>query len=181
MESGIGKVQRTDLGTTCLEIEVIDRKSLIRQEFVGKVDERTSIICVYDNGIDASLILDENGNAKCNMLSLKFEDVEDNEFNCMQVEHGALIALFLLQHLGETDRLIISCDGGTCRSPAIAAAIMVKLGMDDTIIWENGKFVPNMHVFKTTLVGLYAGRLPSIDYEKRETINIRAWNKLNEV
>lgn len=169
---------REDLGTTCLEIQIVNR-----DEFEKLVipDKGAACICVYNNSFNARNIFDADGHAKCDIIGLNFQDVEEGEPGCMNMQQSAKIARFVLDNIRRIDKLIVSCDGGTCRSPAIAAAIMVKLGLDDFIIWRNGKFVPNMHVFKTTLRGLFMGNIPDIDIAEREAVNLKAWKELNDI
>ena len=52
------------------------------------------------------------------------------------------------------DTIYCSCDAGESRSPAVAAAVMRYLGMDDMKIWKNLHYHPNMLVFVMLSAGL---------------------------
>jgi len=60
---------------------------------------------------------------------------------------AAAFADFLRQSDGRIDTLYCCCDAGESRSPAVAAAVMRYLGMDDLPIWRNPHYHPNMLVF----------------------------------
>jgi hypothetical protein len=50
---------------------------------------------------------------------------------------------------------IIQCDGGISRSSATAAAISKILYNDDMWIFDNPRYVPNMHIYSTILKTYY--------------------------
>lgn len=60
----------------------------------------------------------------------------------------------------DVDQLIIHCNMGVSRSPAVAAAIKKALtGSDDEFF--DGKFVPNMVVYYTVLKAFGLDNTPS--------------------
>ena len=76
---------------------------------------------------------------------------------------------------------IVSCKGGVSRSPAIAAAILRYFRLngyiaDERIIFNNGKYSPNMHVFR---LFCYALNVPVKNSELKEfeEINLKAWRE----
>lgn len=53
---------------------------------------------------------------------------------------------FFRGHQG-CDVLLVACDDGRSRAPAMAAALLRSLGKDDGFIWDNPVFRPNPWVF----------------------------------
>ena len=75
-------------------------------------------------------------------------------------------------------KFILSGKGGVCRSPAITAAILRYFRLngykaDETIIFENGNFTPNMYAYKLFCKAL---GVPITEEELNylETINLEA-------
>lgn len=62
-------------------------------------------------------------------------------------EDAEVIAGFVRSQIDFVDTLYICCDAAESRSPAVAAAVMRYFGLDDTEIWRNPHYHPNMLVF----------------------------------
>ena len=88
------------------------------------------------------------------VLPLRFDDVTSKEDFKMEEEDGEKIREFLRAVLPKIDRLIVHCEYGVSRSAGIAAAIMKALTGSDIEIFNNPKYVPNMHCYRTTLNAL---------------------------
>jgi predicted protein tyrosine phosphatase len=71
---------------------------------------------------------------------------------------AASVWAFVMQHRGAIDRLVVHCDAGVSRSPAVAAAIAKALGVDDTDYF-GGRYRPNMRVYRM-LLDAYPGPRP---------------------
>lgn len=81
-----------------------------------------------------------------------FRQYEDLDCECpgrsFSQTDAAAFASFL-KHLGTgMDTLYCCCDAGESRSPAVAAAMMRYLGMDDMPLWQDPHYHPNMLVFE---------------------------------
>lgn len=63
------------------------------------------------------------------------------------------IKRFLLKHIGDAglDLVIVQCEAGQSRSAGIAAALMKYFWNDDTAIFNNHKYTPNMLCYRTML------------------------------
>jgi predicted protein tyrosine phosphatase len=57
---------------------------------------------------------------------------------------------FVRQHVGQIERIVVHCDAGVSRSPAVAAALSRVLNGDDAAFF-GGPYRPNMHVYRTLL------------------------------
>jgi len=84
------------------------------------------------------------------VLRLCFDDAEDSRFwqNLMTEEQADAICAFVLRYGREIDWLVIHCSAGVSRSPAVAAGILGGLRQDESEIWDNPDYRPNMFVYR---------------------------------
>lgn len=84
-------------------------------------------------------------------ISYVFRQYEDLDYECpgrsFSQSDAAAFADFLKKLETGIDTLYCCCDAGESRSPAVAAAAMRYLGMDDMAVWRNPHYHPNMLVF----------------------------------
>ena len=149
---------------------------------------------ILENGINPSecgIIRITDTNKKFNSIShipfkstleLHFDDVEDGDGspNIITKRHAESILGFIIYNWDLVKHLIICCDGGVSRSAAVAAAIRLRLGMDDWGIWRDGSKAPNMTVFRL-LIDTFG--IPLLDEEiaRRETIHSMYFNKYHDL
>lgn len=93
----------------------------------------------------------------CAVLKLKFDDVESNEPDCISADDAACIVHFINRIKDKTDRVIVHCEAGVSRSAGVAAAIMKFINMDDSIIFNDDKFRPNMTCYEKVLNAFITG------------------------
>lgn len=55
------------------------------------------------------------------------------------------------KYWGTVDQIIVHCDAGYSRSPAVAAAIAKAMGKSDEVYFSSGEYCPNRHVYRTLL------------------------------
>ena len=92
------------------------------------------------------------------ILPIHFDDVEKDEvmygtkvFPAITEAQATKIWEFVdLAMIAEVELIIVHCDAGTCRSPAVAAAIDLVINGDDTK-WFQPPYLPNKKVYKTML------------------------------
>jgi len=90
-------------------------------------------------------------------LRIKFPDADRNyEYNgkiieVMTEKDAEHILLFVSSVMHKIKLIVCQCDGGISRSSAVAAALGKILNNDDTFIFNNLKYKPNMHVYRTIL------------------------------
>lgn len=75
---------------------------------------------------------------------------------------AAAFARFLQSH-NDAQTVYCCCDAGKSRSPAVAAAVLRYFGMDDSCIWSDPGYHPNMLVFDLLTQAL---GIPVSDEEK---------------
>jgi len=66
-------------------------------------------------------------------------------------EHAMHIANFVLENKDSIGILICHCDAGISRSSGVAAAIQRALTGDDKEIFNDKRYIPNMHVYRKVL------------------------------
>ena len=95
-------------------------------------------------------------NAAClGVLRLAFPDVEvaselHPENALFSREHAERLWSFVKEHRAKVERIIVHCDAGKSRSPAVAAALARVLDGDDASYF-GGRYTPNMRVYRTLL------------------------------
>ena len=89
------------------------------------------------------------------VLRLSFPDAEATsplypEATLFSREQAEEIWVFVHQHLLDVRRIIVHCDAGLSRSPAVGAALARVLNGDDAEFF-GGRYRPNMRVYRTLL------------------------------
>ena len=99
--------------------------------------------------ISSSAEIDIN---KLRKIPYIFRCYDDLDYDCpgrsISGEDAAAFAAFLRNQAPGIDTLYCCCDAGESRSPAVAAAVMRWMEMDDLVIWRNPRYHPNMLVFE---------------------------------
>lgn len=87
------------------------------------------------------------------VLVLSFDDAEEipgtaepGEITLMSEDQARRIVAFVLKHEAGIGTVVVHCEQGMSRSPAIAAALCRGLGGDDAPFWSD--YSPNRLVFR---------------------------------
>jgi predicted protein tyrosine phosphatase len=103
---------------------------------------------------NAKLELTEENNIK-DILYTKFNDTDSQitAYGGIKPEEAEQIAVFVKKYmnLNEEYNLIVQCGAGQSRSAGVAAAIMKYLWEDDTPIFNNKLYKPNMRCYRYVL------------------------------
>ena len=90
------------------------------------------------------------------ILRLRFHDAEPvagfiapPEIKQMTQRQAQAIWQFVQKHLSDIKVIVVHCEAGMSRSPAVAAAICKSLGGDDSKFFQ--EFQPNMLVYRLVL------------------------------
>ncbi len=107
--------------------------------------ERTALISIMDHQRDC-----EERYPAPRVLRLCFDDAAERSFwqNLMTEEQADAICSFVLRYGREIDQLIIHCNAGVSRSPAVGAAILAGLRQDEDVIRENPAYCLNPYVYR---------------------------------
>ena len=89
-------------------------------------------------------------------LFVAFHDAEPTEsfilppeIKLMTPKQAAKIWAFVMKHVGVIDAVVVHCEQGMSRSPAVAAGILMGLGMDAAELI--GTYQPNAYVLRRML------------------------------
>jgi predicted protein tyrosine phosphatase len=130
-----------------MNILVTDRKSiedgiLVRTSYI--------VISIRDPGKMKAAVRKTSGLRAT--LFLQFHDTEPTkgmilppEIRLMSPKDAASIWAFVLKHSKNVGTIVVHCEQGMSRSPAIAAAICKGLGGDDQRFWR--EYQPNRYVY----------------------------------
>lgn len=131
-----------------MKITVMNRADAVRYSYRPQ-NERSAVISIstpnekYNGNIHSSIY-----NGISGVLRLWFDDVESGQ-DCIQKEDAEKIKRFVEAH--KEDQIIVHCDAGISRSAGIAAALMKYYNGDDTPIFDNPRYCPNMLCYRTML------------------------------
>lgn len=137
-----------------MKITVMNRQDAVRYSFHPQ-DERAAVISISTpNEEYHTNIYTSPYNKITSVLRLWFDDVESGR-DCIKTEDAEEIKRFVELH--KDDPIIIHCDAGISRSAGIAAALMKYYNGDDTPIFDNPRYCPNMLCYRTMLNALMEG------------------------
>lgn len=123
-----------------------------KKDSYGKVLVPTSIISIFTPG-DIQNTFAKRENIK-DILFLCFDDIEyEKEKGIFMSENDAKKIVAFIKRCQERgiQEIWVHCDAGISRSAGVAAAIMKYLNNDDSLIFNNPKYCPNMYCYRLTL------------------------------
>lgn len=147
-----------------MNVLVLSRKKA--SEYCGLPHKnKVAIISISNPGSDyafSPFISKDSG--VTDILNLCFSDADSpssrdvygkevSALDLMQKEDALRVREFVANHENET--IIVHCDAGISRSAGVAAAILKAYNGDDSAIFDNPRYQPNMHCYMTTLRVLY--------------------------
>lgn len=149
------------------------------REYSSKGDiNKCVIISINDTFVEANEF-NNNPNIK-GVCSLFFNDVEGHETGHMVREDADKIIEFINGYINEVDEIVVHCGAGVSRSAGVCAALMLIVNGDDSEIFNNGKYCPNMHCYRLVLES-YFGYYDKAAADEKIRRNLIEWRKLNEL
>lgn len=134
-----------------MNLLVTDRESI---EAGIAVRTRYVVISIYDSRSKKPKVRKQPG--LVDVLFLKFDDAEPSalmelpaNIKLITAAHAKAVWDFLALHQKNIGTVVVHCEQGMSRSPAVAAAIAKKLGIDETRFWEEHQ--PNKYVYEMML------------------------------
>ena len=137
-----------------MEIVVMNKHSA--EEYSLERHEESSVIISISSckNTPAYIIPNKVANIK-EVLFLEFNDTDSTKF----LDGGILskdakqICDFVNKYKDDVslDKIIVHCEAGQSRSAGVAAAIMKYLNNDDTPIFNNHRYTPNMSCYRAVL------------------------------
>lgn len=84
------------------------------------------------------------------ILYIEINDVDDTElfeeYKILNEEEAEQIIDFVTNH-EDISNIVVHCDAGVSRSSGTAAALLKIFNGDDSEIFDNKKFIPNMYIY----------------------------------
>lgn len=122
---------------------------------VENIDEPTLIISISSTDDKLPLIMNEADNENIRHIEyLQFDDIDTSEslhgLKPMSDEDAGCIVDALIQYVDEVSQIIVHCDAGYSRSPAVAAVLAKALGESDEEFFGHDYCINN-HVYTTLL------------------------------
>lgn len=136
-----------------MEVQVMSRKQF--EEYGKKSHRKSSLaISISSCGEMAPFIVNNNCNKIVNRLNLFFNDTDDRNpaSGGIQYKDALEIACFLRMYYNTSiDKIIVHCGAGQSRSAGVAAAILKYYTGDDSQIFDNPRYTPNMMCYRYVL------------------------------
>ncbi|MEI8194537.1 MAG: hypothetical protein WCI73_01370 [Phycisphaerae bacterium] len=134
-----------------MEIIVTDRESI---EAGIIIHSAYVVISIHDPHKQRAKVRKQGGLR--GVLYLAFHDAEPtaameipDDIKMMTPEQASQIWTFVDQHMAKVGVIVVHCEQGMSRSPAVAAAISKSLGLDESRFWS--EYQPNRHVYRSVL------------------------------
>ena len=142
-------------------MEIIVKNKRDMEAYAKKSHTKTSIvISISSFGSSQARIIPNKENGILRVCYSVFNDTDSISTD----EYGisSLVAFRIVNFLKEAsnqikfDQIIVQCEAGQSRSAGVAAALMKYINGDDTPIFDNPRYKPNMRVYRSILDTLYA-------------------------
>lgn len=136
------------------EIIVMSRRDTIKYSHAENM-KSSIIISITDYNKSFPIIHKTTNNKILRILRLRFDDVTetDDNYTAIDDEQAKTIASFVKMNMN-IEKIIVHCEAGISRSAGCAAAIMKYLKNDDTPIFDNSYYKPNMTVYRKVINAL---------------------------
>ena len=137
-----------------MRVEVMNKITVEKRSKI-ELHEDKVIISIYTPSNKPAIISD-NPTIR-DILFLSFEDCDNTDkerypdSSVFSYNQAFLIFHFVMKWWNKVDSIWVQCEGGISRSAGVAAAILKALTNDDSQIFNNKKYCPNMLVYRKTL------------------------------
>jgi predicted protein tyrosine phosphatase len=161
-----------------MKFQVMSRQNARNYSFKNDI-ERCVIISINDVADELNRF-NKNPNI-VSVCSLSFDDVESNGRNPMTKADADKIIEFVNHYVNNVGEIIVHCGAGVSRSAGVCAALMLILTGDDSAIFNNSRFCPNMHCYRLVLESYfgYYDRQPIDEALRNNIIELRKLNNLD--
>lgn len=130
------------------DIIVKSRANMIQYTETNNDNITYAIVSISDYNADAPDFADDPNLFDC--ITVFFDDEEGGN-TAMNETDAQEILDFVKSIENDIDILFVHCGGGVSRSAGTAAALMMLWYGDDSQIFNNGQYAPNMHCYRTML------------------------------
>lgn len=158
-----------------MKFEVLSRQNAKRMSYKQDIED-CIIISITD--IDKEINKFASNPHIKNICRLQFDDVEINEPRHITRNDAEKILEFVNHYVDKIDKIVVHCEAGVSRSAGVCAALMQIINGDDSEIFDNPKFCPNMTCYRTVLTAFFGSYDQEAADEKIKR-NIEIWRKEN--
>jgi predicted protein tyrosine phosphatase len=142
-------------GIDGMQVEVMNREQAKRFSFQPHSFE-SAMISITDP--DKPVVLFDRSRQKNGIrfvTRVSFWDEEEDKHGCISEEQAQTIAEAALDARGFcVDMIVVHCEAGKCRSAGVAAAILKAFTGDDTSVFNDPQYTPNMICYRRVLNAL---------------------------
>lgn len=138
-----------------MKVEVMNRSTAEARSEIERHEDKI-VISIY-TPTDTPAAIDRNNPTIIDVLQLAFVDSDDTDKDrfdwtwIFSYQQAYKIFKFIEKWKDKVDRIWIHCDGGVSRSAGVGAAILKAYTNDDSQIFGNPNYYPNMLVYRRTL------------------------------
>ena len=118
-------------------------------------DFTSAIISITDVDKELNTLIVNTDNGVKWVLKVQFDDRDKGEPFCITEKDAEKIAEFVKKTADKVDTIIVHCEAGISRSAGVAAAISKYFFNDDTAIFNNRQYCPNMTCYRYVLNALF--------------------------
>lgn len=124
--------------------------------FVENISVPTLILSISGTDEEIPKILAETDNPNIiHTEFFQFDDIDTPDMvhglTPMSEEDAKRLVDVYEQYKDRVEQIIVHCDAGYSRSPAVAAALCKAIGMSDAEYFGCGDYCPNRHVYRTVM------------------------------
>lgn len=130
-------------------VRIMSRMKAIQHSQFKEIPSCVIVSITEGKGITPSFYRGEDSQVK-DVFPLFFDDIdrEIQGYHAPQEEDFKGLREFIDKWKDEVDEIVVHCHAGISRSSGCAAAICQYIGVDDTFIWDSGRYIPNRRVYK---------------------------------
>ena len=131
-----------------MQYKILSRSAAKKASY--KLDRRTIIISITDPDKDSVIFhQSENLVAVCRVSFDDIDHVSHDYEVLMSDEDAKKIKIFIDRYQDRVEQIIVHCEAGQSRSAGVMAAIKLWLENDKFSVWDDPKYTPNRHCYRT--------------------------------
>lgn len=135
-------------------IEVMSREEVQKYSY-SQHDEEVAIISISNYGEAFPNLFSNLNNGISAQCRVSFNDVEFGMINCITDDDADNIVSFANEIVVTKDKLIVHCEYGVSRSAGVAAAIMKFFTGNDSRIFNNPRYRPNITCYRKVMTAFH--------------------------
>ena len=136
-----------------MKFVVLSRETAV--EFSSKKQDDRFVIISIGNAGDDAVVFRKNPKMMA-VLPLNFNDVDGGD-GSISIEQAQSIISFVKEWESSVGLIVVHCSAGVSRSAGVCAALMKWLNGDDSPIFDDPFYKPNMRCYRTVMNAIGKG------------------------